>query len=239
MRQAASMGVPWSTSSVRRRRHVRDHHPHAAVPGTDPNLAELHDARPALRHHPHRLRPGLLHPFTPRGLKTTLTTVTAVLRCSPARTATSLALAGAACLLGGPYALIAGLLVPRLLLYPQLAHFSLLAEHTWFDPAPRTGPPAWIEAGRCLHLYPRNHLIAAIAATTWLPYGDLHHYAHSTHPGLRWNHLPALERHLTPPHFTPTGLLLGRPSITRRHYRALNRSAPATPPSLQPQHSHT
>ncbi|MFB1044445.1 dihydrouridine synthase [Streptomyces chrestomyceticus] len=221
----------------RRRRHVRDHHPNATVPHADPNLAELHAAglRPGITRTAFAL--AVLHPLTPRGIQATLTTITAVLRRSPARTATVLALAGAAYLLGGPHALIAGLLVPRLLLYPQLAHFSLLAEHTWFDPDPRTGPPAWVEAGRCLRLYPRNRLIATLAATTWLPYGDLHHYAHSAHPGLRWNYLPALERHLTPPHFTPTGLLLGRPSVTRRHYRALTRRhTPRTPRVLQQHH---
>ncbi|WP_246096002.1 hypothetical protein [Streptomyces botrytidirepellens] len=55
----------------------------------------------------------------------------------------------------------------------------------WFDPEPRTGSPAWVEAGRCLRLYPNNRLLARLAAATWLPYGDLHHYAHSAHPSVR------------------------------------------------------
>ncbi|WP_240360998.1 hypothetical protein [Streptomyces clavuligerus] len=88
----------------------------------------------------------------------------------------------AAYLAGGWTAVTLGVLVPRLLLYPQLAWISLLAEHTWFDPDHRTGTPAQVEAGRCLRLYPRNRLLAALAAATCLPYGDLHHYAHSAHP---------------------------------------------------------
>ncbi|MER6564605.1 aldehyde dehydrogenase family protein, partial [Streptomyces sp. NPDC001027] len=37
-------------------------------------------------------------------------------------------------------------------------------EHTWFDPDPRTGSPAWVEAGRCLRLYPTNRTLAAEGA---------------------------------------------------------------------------
>ncbi|GGP80036.1 hypothetical protein GCM10010278_68070 [Streptomyces melanogenes] len=208
---------------LRRRSHVRDHHPNATM-ATDPNLDDLHRAG---------LRPGatrttvawaLIHPLTPRGLYATATAIAAVLRRSPARAAALAATATLAVLIGGIPALIWGLLLPRLLLYPQLAWMSLINEHTWFDPETRTGSAADIEAGRCLRLYPRNRALAAIAATTWLPYGDLHHYAHSAHPGLRWNYLRAAERHLPPPHFTPAGLLLGSPSVIRRHHQALTAS---------------
>ncbi|WP_252396490.1 hypothetical protein [Streptantibioticus parmotrematis] len=108
---------------------------------------------------------------------------------------------------------------------------SLLVEHTWFDPEQRTGTSAQVEAGRCLRLYPRNRTLAAIAATTWLPYGDLHHYAHSAHPSVRWNYLPALERHLAPRHFAPDGLLIGTATVARRHHRALNPTSAAKAPS--------
>ncbi|WP_150112934.1 hypothetical protein [Streptomyces violaceusniger] len=65
----------------------------------------------------------------------------------------------------------------------------------------------------------RNHLA---------PYGDLHHYAHSAHPAVRWNHLPALERHLQP-HFTPDSLLTGLRSVIAHHGRALVLHATARP----------
>ncbi|WP_332010772.1 dihydrouridine synthase [Streptomyces uncialis] len=211
---------------ARRRRHVRDHHPNATLPGADPNLAELHQAG---------LRPGtttlrfaaaLVHPLTPSGIRATLASVAGGLGHSPARAAAAVAVLAAAYAAGGWTAVICGVLVPRLLLYPQLAWLSLLGEHTWFDPEHRTGTPAQIEAGRCLRLYPRNRILATIAATTWLPYGDLHHYPHSAHPAVRWNYLPALERHLTPPHFTPDSLLIGARSVARRHHRALTTPAP-------------
>ncbi|MCL7382173.1 fatty acid desaturase [Streptomyces sp. 35G-GA-8] len=210
----------------RRRRHVRDHHPNATQ-ADDPNLAELRQA--GLRPHTTGLAytTALIHPLTPRGIRGTAVGFATHLRGPGAwhRTAVPAALCAAAYAAGGWPALLCGLLIPRLLLYPQLAWMSLLAEHTWFDPDHRTGTPAQIEAGRCLRLYPHNRALAAIAATTWLPYGDLHHYAHSAHPGLRWNYLPALEQHLSPPHFTPDGLLIGTATITRRHHQALNAQA--------------
>jgi fatty acid desaturase len=213
---------------VRRRRHVRDHHPNATRLGVDPNLTELHDAG---------LRPGvgavrfalaLVHPLTVRGIVATVGGIGANLVPRPgsyARAAAVAAVLAAAFALGGWQALVFGVLVPRLLLYPQLAWMSLLVEHTWFDPAAVTGTPAAVEAGRCLRLYPRNRVLAALAAGTWLPYGDLHHYAHSAHPAVRWNYLPALERHLGHPRFTPAGVLFTPSAVVTRHRRAL--SAPA------------
>ncbi|MDO0912850.1 fatty acid desaturase [Streptomyces sp. DT2A-34] len=209
---------------VRHQRHVRDHHPNATQADVDPNLDELRQAG---------LQPGttrrqfivaLMHPLTTRGLRATAVGITANLRPAPGswlRAAAVAAVLAAAYLAGGWSAVLCGVLLPRLLLYPQLAWLSLFVEHTWFDPDPRTGTRAWVEAGRCLRLYPRNRALAALAATTWLPYGDLHHYAHSAHPAVRWNYLPALERHLSAPHFTPPALLLGPTSVARRHLRAL------------------
>ncbi|MFF4647698.1 fatty acid desaturase [Streptomyces sp. NPDC001389] len=211
--------------AVRRRRHVRDHHPNATL-AADPNLAELAGAglRPGAGHI--RLAAAVFFPVTPQGLRATLAALIANLRLRPGRcggagTAALLLVPAAAYLAGGWAAVLAGVLIPRLLLYPLLAWWSLLVEHTWFDPDHRTGTAAEIEAGRCLRLYPRNPALAALAAATWLPYGDLHHYAHSVHPGLRWNYLRALERHLPPPHFTPSALFAGRASVLRRHRAAL------------------
>ncbi|MGW5098226.1 fatty acid desaturase [Streptomyces nodosus] len=217
---------------IRRSRHVRDHHPNATG-DRDPNLAELRQAG---------LQPGVtgpvfaaavIYPLTPRGIRTTIAGLAANLRGPGAwhRTAALAALCAAAYAAGGWPALLCGLLIPRLLLYPQLAWMSLLVEHTWFDADLRTGTPAQVEAGRCLRLYPHNRALAVLASTTWLPYGDLRHYAHSAHPGLRWNYLPALENHLAPPHFTPDGLLIGTTTVTRRHHQALNApTAQATHP---------
>ncbi|MEW2305887.1 fatty acid desaturase [Streptomyces sp. NPDC006655] len=218
---------------ARRLRHVRDHHPNATL-DRDPNLAELRRAglRPGTTRAAYAL--ALVHPLTPRGILATVAGLATHLRGTGAwhRAAALAAVAAAAYTAGGWPALIYGLFIPRLLLYPQLAWMSLLVEHTWFDPEHRTGTPAHIEAGRCLRLYPRNRALAAVAAATWLPYGDLHHYAHSAHPGLRWNYLPAVERHLAPPHYTPDGLLLGTDTVARRHHQALAATTAAPHPEM-------
>ncbi|MGW2416898.1 fatty acid desaturase [Streptomyces tubercidicus] len=218
---------------LRRKRHVRDHHPHATETGVDPNLDELRRAglHPGIGRL--RLAVALVHPLTARGIRSTLAGLAAGLRHSPAhggRTAAVAAVLACSYLAGGWAGLVWGMLVPRLLLYPQLAWMSLLVEHTWFDAEHRTGSPAWVEAGRCLRLYRRSRVLSHLAAATWLPCGDLYHYAHSAHPGVRWNYLPALERHLGEPHFTPAGLLLGPGSVARRHFTALQAATPASTP---------
>lgn len=206
---------------LRRKRHVREHHPNATLADVDPNLLELRQAglHPGVSFH--QFAVALLQPLTARGARGTISALAAALCRQPCRAAAVGAVLVAAYLTGGWAAVIFGVLVPRILLYPQLAWLSLLVEHTWFDPDPRTGSTAWVEAGRCLRLYPQNRALAWLAAATWLPYGDLHHYAHSAHPSVRWNYLTALERHLTAPHFMPSGA----GAVARRHLKALTRAA--------------
>ncbi|MER6141863.1 hypothetical protein ABT174_17675 [Streptomyces sparsogenes] len=147
----------------RRRLHVRDHHPNAARPGVDPNLGELHQAGP----HPGitraQLARAVVYPLTWRGMRSTAAGIAANIRHSGTwhRTAAVAAVLGAAYLVGDWPALICCALIPRLLLYPQMAWLSLLVEHTWFAPEPRTGSPAWVEAGRCLRLSLPPHTTAS------------------------------------------------------------------------------
>ncbi|MGW0822120.1 fatty acid desaturase [Streptomyces sp. NPDC002845] len=162
---------------VRRRRHVREHHPNATVAGADPNLAELHRAGLRTGASTVRCVRGMLHPLTPTGVSDTVRSLVAPLREPGAgrlRVLGPVAVAVAVALVFGWEAAVFVFLVPRLLLYPQLAWMSLLVEHRWFDPEPVTGPPVAVEAGRCLRLYPRNVLLALLARGTWLPYGDLY-----------------------------------------------------------------
>ncbi|MEY9846296.1 fatty acid desaturase [Streptacidiphilus sp. BW17] len=212
--------------TVRRHRHVRDHHPNATVAGIDPNLAELTDAGLTVGVGAGRFALSLIHPLTPRGAAANISALARNLRPVPGsrlRAVTVALVLALAYTVGGWSAVVFGWLIPRLLLYPQLAWLSLLVEHTWFDPA--SAPPgathAELEAGRCLRLYPRNRILAVLAASTWLPYGDLHHFAHSAHPGVRWNHLPALERQLGLPYYAPGALMLGASSVVGRHRQAL------------------
>ncbi|MFE1876440.1 hypothetical protein ACFW9N_37205 [Streptomyces sp. NPDC059496] len=212
---------------IRRKRHVRDHHPNATLAGTDPNLDELRHAGLLPGATPRQFTSALIHPLTPRGIRGTAVGIAANLSVSGRwhRLAAITAVLAAAYLVGNWPAVVCGVLIPRLLLYPQLAWMSLVVEHTWFDPDTRTGNPAWVEAGRCLRLYPHNKALAVLASATWLPYGDLHHYAHSAHPSLRWNYLPALERHLGLPHFAPDALAIGPNSVLERHRQALHAAA--------------
>ena len=207
---------------VRRETHVRRHHPNATVAGVDPNLAELRDAG---------LRPGVgagrfalavVSPLTPTGFAATCRTLVANLRRGPWWRPVGFAVAPAAAglLLGWPAAVFV-FAVPRLLLYPQLAWLSLLVEHRWFDAEQAIGSPVAVEAARCLRLYARNPLLSLLARGTWLPYGDLFHFAHSAHPAVRWNYLPALERSIGAPSYAPRALLFGTSAVVPHHRRAL------------------
>ncbi|MEF9905759.1 fatty acid desaturase [Streptomyces sp. P9-A2] len=222
----AAVHVPpgFEPVAVRRRRHVREHHPNATVAGADPNLAELHRAGLRAGAGTARYALGMVHPLTPAGMWGTVLSMAALWREPGAgrlRAAGPVAVAAALALALGWQAAVFVFLLPRLLLYPQLAWMSLLVEHRWFDPEPVTGPPVAVEAGRCLRLYPRNALLALLARGTWLPFGDLYHFAHSAHPAVRWNYLPVLERCLRGPAYRPHALLLGESAVLRRHRRAL------------------
>lgn len=235
----AAVHVPLGLAPVpvRRRRHVREHHPNATVAGADPNLAELR--RAGLREGAGTLRCALamVHPLTPAGVADTVRGLTAHLGEPGAgkwRAAGAVAVPVAAAGVLGWQAAVFAWVLPRLLLYPQLAWLSLLVEHRWFDAESVTGPPAAVEAARCLRLYPRGRLPALLARGTWLPYGDLYHFAHSVHPAVRWNYLPVLEACLDGPAYTPDALLIGVGSVLRRHRRALAAAGPLTEPTAAP-----
>lgn len=217
---------------VRRRRHVREHHPNATVAGADPNLRELHDAGLRTGVTGPRFLRALVFPLTPTGAAGTVRSIADNVHTGGSgwwRLAASVAVPVAISATLGWKAALFGYVVPRLLLYPQLAWMSLLVEHRWWDAEPVAGPPAVVEGARCLRLYPNSAASALLARGTWLPYGDLYHYAHSAHPAVRWNYLPILEKNvLGKPAYAPDGLLLSDSAVVRRHFRALSPTA-ATP----------
>ncbi|MER7108810.1 hypothetical protein [Streptomyces sp. NPDC000229] len=176
--------------------HVRGLHPNATLT-SDPNLAELHQAG---------LRPGttgwkyaaaLVHPLTPRGILATAASVAAGLRGPGAwhRTAALTAVCATAYLVGGWPALVCGVLVPQLLLYPQLASMSLLVEHTWFEEH-RTGTRP--------RLKPATACACTPTTAPWWP--------SQRPPGSRTATSTT----------TPDGLLLGTATVAHRHHHALN-----------------
>lgn len=221
---------------LRRRRHVREHHPNATVAGADPNLLGLHDAGLRSGVTWRRFLLGLVFPLTPTGVAATVRGIGGNLlggSVSWWRLAGFAALPAAVTAVLGWQALVFAYAVPRLLLYPQLAWMSLLVEHRWWDAEPVTGPSAVVEAARCLRRYPRQPVLALLARGTWLPYGDLYHHAHSAHPAVRWNYLPALESgSLSSPVYTPHALFVGASAMARHHFRAL--ASPTGPEPVPP-----
>ncbi|MGH3731352.1 MAG: fatty acid desaturase [Micromonosporaceae bacterium] len=220
-----------ATVTDRRESHVRQHHPNATVAGVDPNLAELAAAG---------LRPGCSlvrflavvgHPLTPVGCLRTVQTMCANLWSGPGARGRLPLVAGllvAGYLLGGVAALVA-IGLARLVLYPQLAWLSLLVEHRWLDAERRRGRPREVEAGRCVRVYQARPLLGTLARLTWLPYGDVYHFAHSVYPTVRWNYLPTVERLIGLPRFKPSHLLLSRSSVLVELYRSSRRRTVASP----------
>lgn len=221
---AVHVPLGFAAVPVRREKHIRQHHPNATIAGVDPNLAELYRAGMHSGCSSLRFSLVVIYPLTPVGLADTCRSLASNVRPRGVSWWRLLAFVAipiaAATLLGWPVAVF-GVLLPRLLIYPQLAWMSLLVEHRWFDAEPAGGRPAAVEAARCLRLYPRNPVLALLARGTWLPYGDLFHYAHSVHPAVRWNYLPTLERVIGTPIYTPEALLIGCSAVVAHHYRAL------------------
>lgn len=215
--------------AARRERHVRRHHPNAAVLGVDPNLGELAAAGLWPGATAAGFVRGVLFPLTAHGIAATVRDIVRNLggveqRAGQGigwrtawrgwwRVLIALLVPAAAFAIGGLPVLIAGYVLPRLLLYPQLAWMSLLVEHTWFEPAESGAGRSETEASRCVRVYRDRKVLELLARCLWLPYGDLYHYAHSVHPAVRWNYLPRLEALLGFPDRTAPRVLFGRDSV--------------------------
>jgi fatty acid desaturase len=213
-------------TTVRLDRHAKKHHPNATIAGLDPNLTDLTRAGFVANCGRTQFYRALLFPLTLRGVMDSTHGVVRNLLTPPRsylRVAAFLSPILLAFVVGGIRAILFGLVIPRLLLYPQLAWLSLLAEHRWFD-SNLSNDRLKAEAGRCLRLYPHNQLNMSIARLTWLPYGDAFHYAHSSFPGVRWNYLARLDALLPRPSCTPTRFMFGKASLLNRHLLALERN---------------
>jgi fatty acid desaturase len=221
---AAHAPLGFAPVPTRRERHVRRHHPNAAVPGVDPNLDEL--VRAGIR--PGASTPafiaGVLFPLTPRGAADTMRGIAGNLRAGGWwRMFLFVAVPAAAYAVGDLPVLIAGYAIPRLLIYPQLAWMSLLVEHTWFDDVPNgddapdgknvAAQKVETEAARCIRLYRARPFAELLARSLWLPYGDLYHFAHSAHPSVRWNYLRLVDELLGSPGRTAGHVIFGKDSV--------------------------
>jgi fatty acid desaturase len=216
-----------ATVADRRETHVRRHHPNANVPGADPNLDDLVRAGLYTGCSRREFLRATVFPLTPRGVAVTLRTIWYNISHGPSawwRPVLMAVTLVATFLIAGPLGLTA-VVAGRLLCYPQLAWMSLLVEHRWFSPTPRKGRPLLVEASRCVRILYTRPLSAMFARLTWLPYGDLFHFAHSVYPTIRWNYLPNVERIVGFPEFTPRQVWLGRSSVIDALRRTL-RPAP-------------
>lgn len=200
---------------VRRRNHVVLHHPNAARAGLDPNAAEIAAAGITEGCGRRRFLLGAIWPVTPAGLLVTLRARKAGVLSGPLRLVAPFALMLLAFQVSGSAALIWGVVVPLLVVYPQLAWLAMLIEHRWFAPQEQRPTRIANEAQRCLRLYQRRPILTAIARLTWLPYGDVFHFAHSAFPNLRWNYLAAVDR-------LAAGAIAGYPSMLLGRHSAMN-----------------
>lgn len=224
---AAAFQVPLGMTTVadRRRTHVREHHPNATIAGVDPNIQTLAKAGLAPGVGPSGFLLAAFYPLTWAGifheLRTCFTAVTPGLRVGAwlARKSVPLAIVITLYLLLGWPSMVFGYLLPRFVIYPVFAWFSLLVEHRWFQRAAPTGVPFVDEAARCLRLYRARPLVLAVARLTWLPYGDAFHFAHSVHPAVRWNYLRALDQQLMADVAQFNSVMFGQQSVLATLYR--------------------
>ena len=206
----------------RRETHVVQHHPNATDPQLDPNLGTLYAVGlgPSCR----RLQfvRGIVYPLTLSGMWETARQLCANARC-PRSVRYVRCLPIVVILLvaavGGVRGVITVLVVPRLVLYPYLSWMSLLVEHRWFSaPAPQPTRQA-LEAERCVRLYRTRRILEAVARMTWLPYGDIFHYAHSVYPSIRWNYLRDVDKMLAFPRSSYSAVFWGRSSVIAGLYQ--------------------
>jgi fatty acid desaturase len=180
--------------------HTVEHHRHPNHPSLDPNRARVKAGGYTDGLSPFEFHARLLYPLTPKGARANIATMARNSMLNHSRTtafarwigvtATAAALYWA----GGWKGVVFGWLVPLVTSYPVFAWVSLLTEHRWFIDGP-AHDRLDIEylAGR-----PTDYF----GLTGWLvrvfiaPTSDAYHLAHSLYPGVRWNYLPAIDRHL-------------------------------------------
>ena|ERR1700754_719650 len=184
----------------RHQTHTLEHHRHPNHPTLDPNRARVAAAGYTVGLSRAAFYWQLFYPLTPTGAWTNVATMArnSLLNRScwsaSARCVCLLVTAGLLYWAGGWRGVACGWLVPLLISYPLFAWLSLLTEHRWFiDGAPRERLELEYRMGR-----PTDY----VGLTGWLvrvfiaPTSDAWHLAHSLYPGVRWNYLPAIDRHL-------------------------------------------
>lgn len=184
----------------RHKTHTVEHHRHPNHPSLDPNRARVVAGGYVPGLSPVAFHARLLYPLTPAGAWANVAMMvrnsllnhsrwTAFARC--------IALAVTAAVLywaGGWKGIVFAWLLPLLTSYPVFAWVSLLTEHRWLI----EGNPA----DRLELEYLMGRPTDYFGVSGWLvrvfiaPTSDAYHLVHSLYPGVRWNYLPAIDRHL-------------------------------------------
>lgn len=181
--------------------HVKEHHQNPNQPLKDPNLMRIIAGGMVPGISPARFYLNLFYPLLPRGFWVGIRTlVQHSVFCNRGwRTAVLRVLAVSATLftfltLTGWKGLVWGYVVPLFTTYALFTWWSLLSEHRWFVACDVTDRRT-LECTNCRPMdFPRPHgwLIRQLV----YPLSDRYHLAHSLYPFMRWNHLPAIDRHL-------------------------------------------
>lgn len=184
----------------RHQAHTLEHHRNPNHPQLDPNRARVQAGGYVAGLSPGGFYRLLLYPLTPAGAWVNLSTMVRNSLLNHSRITTVirwLSVMAVAALLywaGGWKGVVFGWLVPLLTSYPVYAWVSLLTEHRWFIEGPsRDRRDLEYLAGRPTDYFGvSGWLIRVFIAPT----SDAYHLAHSLYPGVRWNYLPAIDRHL-------------------------------------------
>jgi len=181
--------------------HTKEHHRHPNHESLDPNRARVRDGGMVAPLSSWQFYGRLLYPLTLRGATDNVRTMLRNSRMNHSRGTAALrvlCLAGLSLLLyaiGGWRAIVLGWLVPMLTSYPLFVWLALLTEHRWFVERPPAGSRFDLEcwAGRPTDYAGVSGWLVRILVS---PTSDAYHLAHSLYPGVRWNHLPAIDRAL-------------------------------------------
>lgn len=184
----------------RHKAHTLEHHRHPNDSVRDPNRIRVAAGGyvAGLTHWAFYAR--LFYPLTPFGAYGNIATMVrnSLLNHSRAtkfaRCTSLLATAGLMYSAGGWQGIVFGWLLPLLTTYPLFAWISLLTEHRWMiDGQPEGRLELEFLVGRPTDYFGISGWLVRVFVA---PTSDAYHLAHSLYPGVRWNYLPLIDRHL-------------------------------------------
>lgn len=184
----------------RHKTHTVEHHRNPNHPSLDPNRARVIAGGYVAGVSPTTFYARLLYPLMPAGARANFSMMvrnsllnhsrwTAFARC--------VSLVAAVAVLywaGGWKGIVFGWLLPLVTSYPVFAWVSLLTEHRWLiEGSPDDRLELEYLMGRPTDYFGMSGWLVRVFIA---PTSDAYHLVHSLYPGVRWNYLPAIDRHL-------------------------------------------